>query len=158
MLPYEYLPNLDLSENSTMAKEKADNVCQYMACYLESSSSTAIATNDPYLSQLVGAWGPAMNVEYAYGRVALPQQQVPSKNTQKQVPPPKKQASTNGWQSRERESRQRQENYVERMITEQLEAFRRDPSSFPEWAEVAEEEGMEEAENQMCEWLGDSYC
>jgi hypothetical protein len=44
------------------------------------------------------------------------------------------------------------------MITEQLEAFRKDPSAFPAWAAVAEEKGMEEAESQMCEWFGDSYC
>jgi hypothetical protein len=131
-----------------MGKQKTD----------DASKNIGNSSNDPSNTQFVGVWAPAMSVEYAFGSLALPEYQQPTRTSQKQVQPRKKQDSWKSWQLEEQERLEREEDDLQEMITEQLEAFRKNPSQFPAWAAVAKKFGMEEAENQMCEWLGDSYC
>lgn len=120
-----------------MGKQKTD----------DASKNIGNSSNDPSNTQFVGVWAPAMSVEYAFGSLALPEYQQPTRTR-----------SWKSWQLEEQERLEREEDDLQEMITEQLEAFRKNPSQFPAWAEVAKKFGMEEAENKMCEWLGDSYC
>jgi hypothetical protein len=157
-LPYEYLLNVDLREGPIVATEKTEQVYQYIAGYSEPIRPIGKEVNDPSLCQLVGTWGPTISVLYVSGRLALPRQQAASTPRTSPTQPQKQHKSVDSWQSSKLKNRKSKETYVDRMITEQLEAFRKDPSAFPAWAAVAEEKGMEEAESQMCEWFGDSYC
>ena len=124
----------------------------------DASKHIGNSSNDPSNTLIVGAWAPAMNVEYVFGSLALPEYQQPTRTIQKQVQPRKNRDSWKSWQMEEQERLEREEDDLQEMITEQLEAFRKNPSQFPAWAKVAKKFGMEKAENQMCEWLGDSYC